>query len=118
MVIKEEISVLIGATKVITYDATADFTTEAIEWSDFRGFALNVWFPVLNGVGAKPKITFQVSNSSDVLSFTDYNNYIDFRLPASFKKDNIEYKYIRFVYDSTGVNALSTITFNLNKNTI
>ena len=118
MAIKEEITVRVSSTDVVTYPADSDFTTDAIEWSDFRGFALNVWFPTLNGSNPKPKITFEVSNTTDVASFTEYNNYIDFDLPNSFQKDSMEYKYIRFVYDSTGVDALSTVTFNLNKNTL
>jgi hypothetical protein len=118
MALKEDLTVYVSGSAVVDYVANADFTTDAIEWADFRGFTLNVWYSNLVGANPKPKITFQVSNSDDVNSFTDYNNYIDFRLPASFKKNNIEYKYIRFVYDSTGVDALSTITFELNKNTL
>lgn len=115
MAIKESISVFVSSTAVVEYDATSDFTTDAIEWSDFKGFTLNVWFPILVASNPKPKISFQVSNSSDADSFTTYNNFEDFRLPASFTKGVVEYDYIRFVYDATGVEATSTITFNLNK---
>lgn len=118
MALKESISVFVSSTAVVDYPANADFTTDAIEWSDFRGFTLNVWYSLLVGSNPKPKITFQVSNTSDSDSFTDYNDYVNFSLPDSFQKDTVEYKYIRFVYDSTGVDATSTITFNLNKNSL
>lgn len=116
MAIKENITVYVATVDVSTYPADADFTTDAIEWSDFSGFTLNVWYNNLLGANPKPKITFQVSNSSDANSFTDYNDYIDFSLPDSFQKDSVEYSYMRFVYDSTGVTAGSTITFDLNRN--
>ena len=118
MALKENLTVFVSSTAVVDYPANADFTTDAIEWADFKGFTLNVWYSNLVGANPKPKITFEVSNSTDVNSFTTYNDYINFDLPDSFQKDTIEYKYIRFVYDSTGVDALSTITFSLNKNTL
>lgn len=118
MAIKEEITVRVAGSEVVTYPADADFTTDAIEWSDFRGYSLNVWFPTLNGSNPKPKITFEASNSSDLSSFTTYENINNISLPELFEDEYFTPKYIRFVYTATGVDALSTVTFDLKRNTI
>lgn len=118
MAIKEQITVRVSSTDVVTYPADADFTTDAIEWSDFRGFALNVWFPVLNGTSPAPTIDIEVSNSTDVLSFTKLNDAVNVPLPELFTKSELKPNFIRFVYSSLGVGALSTITFELKKLTL
>ena len=118
MAIKEEITVRVSSTAVVTYPADADFTTDAIEWSDFRGYSLNVWFPTLNGASPKPTIEFQASNSTDLSSFTTYENINNFSLPELFEDEYFTPKYIRFVYTATGVGGGSTVTFNLNRNTL
>lgn len=118
MAIKEPISVYVDSNKVVNYPADADFTTDAIEWKDFKGFTINIWYNSLIGGNPKPKLTIQVSNSIDANSFTNYNYYIGFNLPDSFQKDSLEYKYIRFVYTSRGVDDGSLITFNLNRNSL
>lgn len=118
MAIKEEITVRVSSTEVVTYPADANFTTDAIEWSDFRGFSLNIWFPTLNGASPTPTIDIEVSNSNDVLSFTKLNNVINVPLPELFTKSELKPKFIRFVYSSVGVDPLSTITFELKKLTL
>ena len=116
MAIKEEITVRVSSTEVVTYPADSDFTTDAIEWSDFRGYSLNVWFPTLNGTNPKPTIEFQASNSSDLSSFTTYENINNISLPELFEDEYFTPKYIRFIYTATGVGALSTVTFDLKRN--
>lgn len=123
MAIKEEITVRVSSTEVVTYPADADFTTDAIEWSDFRGFALNVWFPTLNGGSPKPTINIEVSNSTDLGSFKPLINEVgtelkNLPLPKMWKMSSVEAKYIRFIYTATNVGALSTVTFDLNKLTL
>lgn len=122
MAIKEEITVRVSSTEVVTYPADANFTTDAIEWSDFRGFALNIWFPTLNGSGT-PKLNIEVSNTTDLGSFKPLINDIsvelsDLEIPKMWKMSSVESKYIRFIYTANGVGALSTVTFDLNKLTL
>jgi len=122
MVLKQKISVFVSSSEVVEYDATSDFTTDAIEWSDFKGYTLNVWFPILNGTGT-PKLNIEVSNSDDVLSFKPLVNEVSVELsnleiPKMWKMSSVESKYIRFIYTANGVGALSTVTFNLNKLTL
>tara|TARA_R110002051_G_scaffold261522_1_gene321385 strand:+ start:384 stop:740 length:357 start_codon:yes stop_codon:yes gene_type:complete len=118
MALKEVISVNVGSVPVVSYDATSDFTTDALIWDDFKGYSLNIWFNNLSGANPKPKIEFQASNTSDLLSFTTYENIKNISLPELFEDEFLTFKYIRFVYDSTGVGVGSTITFNLLKNTL
>ena len=118
MSIKEEITVRVSSTEVVTYPADADFTTDAIEWSDFRGYSLNVWFPTLNGSNPKPTIEFQASNSTDLTSFNTYENINNVSLPELFEDEYFTPKYIRFVYTATNVGGGSTVTFDLKRNTL
>ena len=118
MVNKENITVRVASTDVVTYPADSDFTTDAIEWSDLRGFAVNFWFPTLNGVSPKPRITIQVSETSDLDSCVTYVDVDNISIPQLFTKDSVKPNYIRFVYDSTDVGALSTITINFYKITL
>jgi len=115
---KEQITVYVSGTEVDDYDATSDFTTNAISWEDFKGYSLNVWFPNLTGGNPKPKIEFQASNTTDLLGFNTYENIKNISLPELFEDEFFTFKYIRFVYYSTGVGVGSTITFNLLKNTL
>ena len=120
MALKESIEVTVSSTPVVTYDATSDFTTDVIEWVDFSGFALNAWFPVLNGTNPTPTLTVEVSNSIDLSSFKPLINksnieLINLHLPRLWEIASVEAKYIRFIYISTDVGALSTVTFNFNK---
>ena len=118
MATKEQITVYKAGTEINDYPADADFTTDAIEWADFKGYTLNIWFPTLNGGNPKPTIEFQASNSTDLSSFTTYENINNFSLPDLFEDEFFTPKYIRFVYTSTNVGGGSTVTFNLNKNTL
>ena len=118
MATKEQITVYKAGTEINDYPADADFTTDAIEWDDFRGYTLNIWFPTLNGGNPKPTIEFQASNSTDLSSFTTYENINNFSLPELFEDEYFTPKYIRFVYTSTNVGGGSTVTFNLNRNTL
>lgn len=115
MAIKQPITIRVSSVDVVTYPADANFTTDAIEWSDFEGFSLNVWFPTLNGVSPKPRITIQVSNTSDLASFVTYVDVDNIAIPQLFEKSTVSPNYIRFVYDSTDVGAGSLITINFNK---
>ena len=49
MALKEDLTVYVSGSAVVDYVANADFTTDAIEWADFRGFTLNVWYSNLVG---------------------------------------------------------------------
>lgn len=118
MALKQPISVYVSSNKVEAFDATVDFTTDAILWSDFKGYTLNIWFDPLNGGNPKPKITFEASNTSGSSSFRTYSNISDIDLPELFEDSFFTPKYIRFVYDSSGVGAGSLITFTLNKNVL
>ena len=118
MATKEQITVYKAGTEINDYPADADFTTDAIEWADFKGYTLNIWFPTLNGGNPKPTIEFQASNSTDLSSFTTYENINNFSLPELFEDEYFTPKYIRFVYTSTNVGGGSTVTFNLNRNTL
>jgi len=115
---KEIITIYKARTEINDYPADADFTTDALIWDDFKGYSLNIWFNNLYGTNPKPKIEFQASNTSDLLSFTTYENIKNISLPELFEDEFLTFKYIRFVYDSTGVGVGSTITFNLLKNTL
>lgn len=115
MALKETITIKVGATAVVSYAADSDFTTEAIEWSDFSGFAVSFWFPTLNGVSPKPRITIQVSQTNDTNSFITYVDVDNIAIPQLFEKSTVSPNYIRFVYDSTDVGAGSLITINFNK---
>ena len=120
MALKTSISVKVAGVSVTTFPAMADFTTDVIEWASFDGFALNVWFPVLNGASAKPTISIEVSNTNDLLSFkpliNDLNTELaDLDVPRLWASSRLSSKYIRFIYKGTGVTASSTVTFNLNK---
>jgi len=120
MALKQSIEIKVLTIPVVTFDATSDFTTDVIEWSDFSGFALNVWFPILNGTNPTPTISVEVSNSIDLSSFKPLINksnieLINLHLPRLWEIASVEAKYIRFIYISTDVGALSTVTFNFNK---
>ena len=118
MATKEQITVYKAGTEINDYPADADFTTDAIEWADFRGFAINVWFNVLNGTSPKPRITIQVSNTGDLNSFVTYVDAENIAIPQLFEKSNVLPGYMRFIYDSTDVSVGSVITINLNKTTL
>lgn len=120
MALKQSIEIKVLTAPVVARDAAADFTTDAIEWQDFSGFALNVWFPILNGTNPTPTLTVEVSNSVDLFSFKPLINksnieLINLPLPKLWEIASVEATYIRFVYTATGVSALSTVTFNFNK---
>ena len=112
MAIKESLSIQVATAPVVSYDATSDFTTDVIKWADFSGFAVNFWFPVLNGASPKPRITIQVSESIDPLSFVTYIDVDNIAIPQLFEKASVKPNYIRFVYDSTDVGASSLITID------
>jgi len=116
--LKESITVRVGGADVLNYDATIDFTTDIIPWDDLKGFSLDIWFNVLNGASPVPKVTIQVSNDTNVNSFVTYVNAIDVELPELFTKTTVRPNYIRFIYDSTGVDAGSLISINLFKITL
>lgn len=118
MVLKEVISVNVSSVPVVSFDATSDFTTDAIPWDDLRGFSVNFWFPILNGVSPKPRITIQVSDTDDLGSFVTYVDADNIAIPQLFEKNSIKPNYIRFVYDSTDVGASSTITINFYRITL
>lgn len=115
MALKESVTVYVGGVAVNDFAADADFTTDAIEWSDLKGFSVNIWFAVLNGSTPLPKIDVQVSNTNDLLSFTKLNNLTEIELPELFTKTTLKPSYIRFVYDSSGVDAGSFINIDFNK---
>ena len=112
---KEQITVYKSGTAVVDYVATADFTTDAIKWDNLHGFSLNIWFPLLNGTSPKPRITIQVSNTTNPNSFITYVDVDNIAIPQLFEKSSVTPKYIRLVYDSTDVGFGSVITIDLNK---
>ena len=119
MALKQSIEIKVSSSPVVDYDATSDFTTDAIEWStDLAGFAVNFWFPTLNGVSPKPRITIQVSETNDSDSFVTYVDVDNIAIPQLFEKASVSPNFIRFVYDSTDVGAGSFITINFYKVTL
>ena len=118
MALKQSIEVTVSSTPVVTYDATSDFTTDVIEWKDLSGFAVSFWFPTLNGVSPKPRITIQVSETNDNDSFVTYVDVDNIAIPQLFEKASVSPNFIRFVYDSTDVGAGSFITINFYKVTL
>lgn len=115
---KQQIAVQVLGSEVKSFAADADFTTDAILWAGLEGFTLNVFFPILNGSSPNPKLEIQVSNSDDITTFVTYEDFSNFPLPDLFTKSEVQPEFIRFVYDSTGVDALSTITFEFQKTII
>lgn len=118
MALKQSIEINVLTVPVVAFDATSDFTTDVIEWSDFSGFAVNFWFPTLNGVSPKPRITIQVSETNDSDSFVTYVDVDNIAIPQLFEKASVSPNFIRFVYDSTDVGAGSFITINFYKVTL
>lgn len=118
---KEQLTVyVVNPTAVDDFTAVSNFTTDIITWSNFEGFSLNVWFPVLNGTAPAPTIDIEVSNSTDPLSFQPLINSVNIELvnlpvPRLWEIASIEAKYIRFKYTATGVTTGSTVTFDFNR---
>ena len=115
MALKYPIAVQVSGTEVRSFAADSDFTTDAIEWAGLDGFSLNIFFGTLNGDNPQPRLEIQISNSDDITTFVTYETFSGLRLPDAFTKSTVQPRFIRFVYDSSGVDALSVITFDLQK---
>lgn len=104
----------VSGTSVIDNDATASFTTDALEFRNSHDWSVQF---SKTGVDGAPVYTIEVTN--DALNSTSWDNYdpnaISLSTDDSFGNHFMEFRFMRIVYVSTGVTTgMHTLLLNIN----